>query len=420
MFARNDDYGIFKFLLKLSPVTFNEVLGSGTLATSYDIIDRYRKPGLKFSLDFCIGYPEDYIERMDEHNMPIISKTKPTTPDGDSQEQEHINAERDFYAEHIAKAVRYARHKVHPHVSFVNCRLSNLVGHSFLKDLSSFIVNHPQNIPNSIAVDGYKQLRIPSETNEVDGAVSESPLLSPFHVTELERLMKRLQPIIEDARSHEIPIVLEAEQSWIQPAIDQIYMKMSEILNDMHRHQNGYSLLYNTYQMYLRDSKYRLEHDTEYAKYRGYRHGVQLVKGGYLEDESHSSLSGSLKGTTENFLKATQFAWGENHVDMILSSHDHKLIGELVQWMENANMKVGDPRVIFSQYYGFGDHVSYGLLNEDYLVVRKLSYGPMSRKLEQIGRILRQNGFSYPDGKAERGLLRKEFSRRILEDGYIV
>jgi proline dehydrogenase len=145
------------------------------------------------------------------------------------------------------------------------------------------------------------------------------------------------------------------------------------------------------------------------------------VKGGFLEEEPSGVLQDGAQMVADQFFRAVQHCWAEKQqTDMIVSTHDHQLVNSIVEWLEEQNMQPNDRRVVFSQDYPMGSHVTYGLLNEEYNVVKRLSYGQLEHLLPRLARHLQQTGFAVPDVKGELPLLRKEVLRRILEDHYIV
>ena len=77
----------------------------------------------------------------------------------------------------------------------------------------------------------------------------------------MTNLLRRLDKICETAKKSKISILLDAEQTYRQPALDQFALYMSRKFN------RDSTLVYNTYQMYLMDSLNKLDKHLEIAKY---------------------------------------------------------------------------------------------------------------------------------------------------------
>ena len=97
-------------------------------------------------------------------------------------------------------------------------------------------------------------------------------------------VLKELSGLCSYAREKRVKIMIDAEQTYFQPAIDDIALslcqKFNEPLNAAVKEGSLKSaLVYNTYQMYLRDANDRLRADIERANRFGYIFGVKLVRG---------------------------------------------------------------------------------------------------------------------------------------------
>ena len=76
-----------------------------------------------------------------------------------------------------------------------------------------------------------------------------------------------------------MPLLVDAEQTWLQPAIDGLVLNLSRTHNQSH------PIVYNTFQMYLKDSRERLDQYTALADAEGHFPCVKLVRGAYMQSE---------------------------------------------------------------------------------------------------------------------------------------
>src|SRR5690606_39547119 len=78
---------------------------------------------------------------------------------------------------------------------------------------------------------------------------------------------------------HNQPIFIDAEDSWIQPTIDNLANE------NMERFNTTRAIVYNTFQLYRTDRLQFLEDTIQHAKTNSYFVGAKLVRGAYMEKE---------------------------------------------------------------------------------------------------------------------------------------
>lgn len=97
-------------------------------------------------------------------------------------------------------------------------------------------------------------------------------------------VLKELSGLCSYAREKRVKIMIDAEQTYFQPAIDDIALSLCQKFNEplntpVTEGSLKSALVYNTYQMYLKDANDRLQADIERASRFGYIFGVKLVRG---------------------------------------------------------------------------------------------------------------------------------------------
>ena len=91
----------------------------------------------------------------------------------------------------------------------------------------------------------------------------------------------RLEKSVRCAMVNKIAILLDAEKTNLQPAVELIGRIVSKKYNKKHSPPG----IYCTYQMYLRRTPYALERDMEIAKNNQYVFAVKIVRGAYMTSE---------------------------------------------------------------------------------------------------------------------------------------
>ena len=113
----------------------------------------------------------------------------------------------------------------------------------------------------------------------VDAGRPAPPGLSPGDVAALRELWSDLHRICTRAKERRVRIIIDAEYSWWQPAIDAYTVGLSRTFN------HDEPLIYGTYQAYLRRTPAQIAHALKDAKKEGYSLGVKLVRGAYHPHE---------------------------------------------------------------------------------------------------------------------------------------
>ena len=93
------------------------------------------------------------------------------------------------------------------------------------------------------------------------------------------RTQKRVNEICEFANSIQQPIFIDAEESWIQNAVDRLATEMME------KYNQEKPIVFNTIQLYRHDRLEFLKKSHADAKEKGYVLAVKLVRGAYMEKE---------------------------------------------------------------------------------------------------------------------------------------
>ena len=89
----------------------------------------------------------------------------------------------------------------------------------------------------------------------------------------------RVLAICTKAYESGVPVMIDAEETWIQDTIDTLALDM------MRKFNKEKAIVYNTYQLYRHDKLESLKHDHAMAVKEGFILGAKLVRGAYMEKE---------------------------------------------------------------------------------------------------------------------------------------
>ena len=245
--------------------------------------------------------------------------------------------------------------------------------------------------------------------------VSAGETLAESEKKEFNRVRERFNGICKAAHDAGVPLFVDAEESWIQPAVDDIVNEMMQAFN------KEKAIVYNTFQMYRKD---RLDYLKEcFAKAQGgnYLIGAKLVRGAYMEKERaraaslgyDSPINPSKEISDSHYDVALRFCL--DHLDGIAfccASHNEKSSMLVVKHMQEKNIPANHPHIYFSQLLGMSDHISYNLAAAGYNVSKYVPYGPVRDVLPYLIRRAQENTSVKGQTGRELGLILKEKKRR--------
>jgi proline dehydrogenase len=242
--------------------------------------------------------------------------------------------------------------------------------------------------------------------------------LSEKDQAEWNRVIQCVLRICKAAYDADQRIFIDAEDSWIQDAIDALCHDMMEKFN----HQAP--IVYNTVQLYRHDRLEFLKNAHAWARERGLHYAVKLVRGAYMEKEGKRAAEMGYpnpiqpsKAATDNDFNAGVRYCLDNLQNMAFccGSHNEESSMLLAQWMEERGVVKNDNRVAFAQLFGMSDHISYNLADAGYNVVKYLPYGPIKEVMPYLLRRAQENTSVKGQTSRELGLILKERKRRAGE-----
>jgi proline dehydrogenase len=245
--------------------------------------------------------------------------------------------------------------------------------------------------------------------------VSAGDKLTEAEQAEWERVKNRVKEICGLAHQNDQCIFIDAEESWIQQAIDDLADENMATFNKTK------AIVYNTYQMYRSDRLEFLKKSIQKGKSEAYHIGAKLVRGAYMEKErkraaemNYPSPIQPNKEKSDGDYNAALKLCIEN-IDVMglcAGTHNEKSSLFLVELMKEKNISSSDKRIYFSQLLGMSDHISYNLSLTGYNVAKYVPYGPLKDVMPYLIRRAQENTSVKGQTGRELNLIIKEKSRR--------
>ena len=227
-----------------------------------------------------------------------------------------------------------------------------------------------------------------------------------------EKGKQRFFEICNTAYEYKVRLFIDAEESWLQGAIDNLADEA------MAKYNQESCLIYNTLQMYRHDRLAKLKLDFKNTThYLGYK----LVRGAYMEKERaranefgyEDPIQVDKKSTDEDYNKAIEFCIeNANRISICIGTHNEQSSALSVELMKKNKMDSSDKRVCFSQLLGMSDHISYNLSNSGYNVAKYVPFGPVLSVIPYLTRRAQENSGVAGQMSRELTLIEREIKRR--------
>ncbi|EDM37649.1 proline dehydrogenase [Pedobacter sp. BAL39] len=239
--------------------------------------------------------------------------------------------------------------------------------------------------------------------------------LNDAEQAEFDRVKVRCEKICRNAFERKVPIMIDAEDSWIQDTIDQLAMDMMRKFN-----KNGI-IVYNTYQMYRHDKLASIKADHEIAKAEGFILGVKMVRGAYMEKERERAAAMGYPSPIQPDKAASDKDYDEslrysmvniNEIAIVCGTHNETSCRLLTELIDQYNVEYNHPHVYFAQLLGMSDNLSFNLSDAGYNVTKYVPYGPIKAVMPYLFRRAQENTSIAGQTSRELGLIIKEKKRR--------
>lgn len=232
---------------------------------------------------------------------------------------------------------------------------------------------------------------------------------------EWNKVINRFDIACKKAKENNIAILIDAEESWIQDAVDEL------VTNMMKKYNKEAPVVYNTLQMYRHDRLDFLKKEHQKAKEENYFLGFKLVRGAYMEKENKRAqekgyktpICKNKKATDTNFDKGLEYIIENlNSISLFAGTHNEESSYLLMNLMNKKGLDNNDYRVWFGQLYGMSDHISFNLAHNGYNVAKYMPFGPVKDVMPYLIRRAEENTSVAGQTGRELKLINSEKKRR--------
>jgi proline dehydrogenase len=245
---------------------------------------------------------------------------------------------------------------------------------------------------------------------------SESDL-NETEKTAYDLIVERVNRICKAAYESQVPLFIDAEETWIQDTIDRICHQMMEVYN------KEKAIVFNTVQMYRHDRLAFLQESVAWATAQQLHYGVKLVRGAYMEKERNRAaekgyldpIQPDKQACDKDYNDALTFLVDHiDHIALCAGTHNEDSSAFLADLLEKKGVDKTDKRIYFAQLLGMSDHISYNLAHAGYNVAKYVPYGPVKEVIPYLFRRADENTSVKGQTGRELSLIRQEKQRRKL------
>uniref|UniRef100_A0A087ZJR8 Proline dehydrogenase n=2 Tax=Anopheles darlingi TaxID=43151 RepID=A0A087ZJR8_ANODA len=256
-----------------------------------------------------------------------------------------------------------------------------------------------------------ESFRVPDPvTGQMRRLISKIP---PKEEEMFRNMIRRLNTIVKTAQDLDVRIMIDAEQTYFQPAISRITLEMMR--------------KYNT-------EKAIVCTDLEQAKRQNFYFGAKLVRGAYIEQERaraaalgyEDPTNPSFEATTEMYhktltecLRRIRILKDANidpkKIAIMVASHNEDTVRFAIEKMQEIGIHPEDKVICFGQLLGMCDYITFPLGQAGYSAYKYIPYGPVNEVLPYLSRRAQENKGVLQKIKKEKRLLLSEITKRLAK-----
>ena len=228
---------------------------------------------------------------------------------------------------------------------------------------------------------------------------------------------ERILSACKRAYDLKVGLLIDAEESWMQDAMDEVVIDM------MQRFNKDEVIIYNTYQLYRKDTLNRLKQDHEMGQKNGFKLGAKLVRGAYMKKERirakemgyPTPIQDTKLDTDGDFDSAIMYCLDNmEDISFICASHNTYSNQLLAREIIDRSIPKDHKHLNFSQLQGMSDYITFNLASHGFNVAKYVVYGPIKEVADFLIRRAEENTSITGEAGRELTLIRQELKRRGL------
>lgn len=245
--------------------------------------------------------------------------------------------------------------------------------------------------------------------------ITANDLLTAEEEAEWERIKVRFEGVCKAAYDHDTRLLIDAEESWIQDAADNLIEDM------MRKYNKEKAIIFNTLQCYRWDRLSYVKALHERAQEGGFKLGFKTVRGAYMEKENARAkklgyatpICEDKEATDVNYNAVMSYCIDNvDDISQFIGTHNEVSTYMALQLMSQKDLYLSDDRIWFGQLYGMSDHISFNIGRVNSNAIKLVPFGPIKDVIPYLIRRAQENSSVQGQTGRELALLREEKQRR--------
>ncbi|XP_053727089.1 proline dehydrogenase 1, mitochondrial-like [Synchiropus splendidus] len=273
-------------------------------------------------------------------------------------------------------------------------------------------------IDDSIRSTASHQLVVPNvQTDELEPLLKD---FTPEDQRQMKRILQRMEELAKHAVENRVRLMVDAEQTYLQPAISRLTLEMQRMYNKRDK-----PVVFNTYQCYLKEAYDNVTMDLELSRREGWHFAAKLVRGAYMYQERDRAeelgyedpINPDYESTNRMYHRCLDQVLDDiasnRTANVMVASHNEDTVKHTLRRMSELGLQPTENMVYFGQLLGMCDQISFPLGQAGFPVYKYVPYGPVSEVMPYLSRRAQENRSIMKGAKKERELLWKELKRRL-------
>ena len=206
----------------------------------------------------------------------------------------------------------------------------------------------------------------------------------------LQAFLARVLSISSAAKAHKVAILIDAEQSYFQPAVDALTYDLQRLYNQKQPVINA------TFQCYLKETDQKLPAYIRISQQEGVKLGAKLVRGAYIIEENRLAGRESRESPVHKGKPDTDKCYNANlglfieamqqGDKLVVASHNADSVALGQRLMQERGLGKTSGGVSFAQLMGMKHKLSVQLAQAGYITQKYMPFGPISRLVPYLAR----------------------------------
>lgn len=236
---------------------------------------------------------------------------------------------------------------------------------------------------------------------------------------QMKRMLERINTLASEAKRQGVRLMIDAEQTYFQPAISRISVECMREFN------GDNPVIFNTYQCYLKQAFKNFVIDLEQARREGFHFGAKIVRGAYMEQERaraeklgyedpiHVDYEATSRCYHRTMDVGLEYIHSHGDANIMIASHNIDSIKYAISRMESLDISRSEGKVFFGQLLGMCDQLTFPLGQAGYPAYKYVPFGPVADVLPYLSRRAKENSAIMEGAKAEKQIIHRELFRRL-------